>query len=64
MADTHFKIEKSLDDGSTKTTIDRLYDDEAVDELARLLGGAEITDTVRDNAKEMKDLAAGKKKGF
>ena len=64
MADTHFKIEKSLDEGSTKTTIDRLYDDEAVDELARLLGGAEITDTVRDNAKEMKDLAAGKKKGF
>jgi DNA repair protein RecN (Recombination protein N) len=64
MADTHFKIEKSLDEGSTKTTIDRLYDDEAVDELARLLGGAEITDTVRDNAKEMKELAAGKKKGF
>ncbi len=64
MADTHFKIEKSSDEDSTKTTIDRLYDDEAVDELARLLGGAEITDTVRDNAKEMKDLAAGKKKGF
>ncbi len=64
MADTHFKIEKSSDEDSTKTTIDRLYDDEAIDELARLLGGAEITDTVRDNAKEMKDLASAKKKGF
>ena len=64
MADTHFKIEKSSDEDSTKTTIERLYDDEAIDELARLLGGAEITDTVRDNAKEMKDLASAKKKGF
>ena len=32
------------------------------DELARILGGAKITDTVRQNAKEMQELAAQIKK--
>jgi DNA repair protein RecN (Recombination protein N) len=32
-----------------------------VDELARLLGGAEITETVRQNAEEMKKLAKKRK---
>ena len=57
MADAHFEISKSAINGSTLTTI-RLLDRQAsVEELARLLGGAEITDTVRKNATEMKDLA-------
>lgn len=57
MADAHFEISKSAINGSTLTTI-RLLDRQAsVEELARLLGGAEITDTVRKNAAEMKDLA-------
>lgn len=57
MADAHFEISKSARDGSTLTTI-RLLDRKAsVEELARLLGGAKITDTVRKNAVEMKDLA-------
>ena len=28
-----------------------------IEELARILGGAEITETIRNSAKEMKDLA-------
>lgn len=57
MADAHFEISKSAINGSTLTTI-RLLDRQAsVEELARLLGGAKITDTVRKNAAEMKDLA-------
>ena len=32
-----------------------------MDELARLLGGAEITETVRQNAEEMKKLAKERK---
>ena len=57
MADAHFEISKSARDGSTLTTI-RLLDRKAsVDELARLLGGARITDAVRKNAVEMKELA-------
>lgn len=32
-------------------------EEESVDELARILGGAKITDAVIENAKEMKELA-------
>ena len=39
------------------TSIRRLADDEIVEELARILGGAQITDAVRENAQEMKRLA-------
>ena len=35
---------------------------EMVAELARLLGGAEITEAVYDNAREMKRLAGERKK--
>ncbi|MCR4717651.1 MAG: DNA repair protein RecN [Lachnospiraceae bacterium] len=64
MADTHYMIEKQMSKSSTKTTITRLYDDAAEKELARLLGGAKITDAVKDNAHEMRELARARKKGF
>ena len=51
MADTHFEIAKSAAAGSTTTTIHPLCGDEMVKELARLLGGAKITDAVYDNAR-------------
>lgn len=57
MADSHYCIEKQAVDGSTVTEIRRLREEEIVEELARILGGAEITDTVRENAQEMKRLA-------
>ena len=57
MADHHFAIEKSVSGGRTVTQIRPLDDQEAADELARLLGGAQITETVRQNAREMKRLA-------
>ena len=57
MADCHFEIKKSTDGASTKTRITRLKEDEVVAELARLLGGAQITDAVPQNAREMKELA-------
>ena len=57
MADTHFEIEKHQKGTETITEIHPLEGDESVRELARLLGGAEITDAVFGNAKEMKELA-------
>lgn len=57
MADSHFCIEKQAVDGSTETRIRKLSGQEMTEELARILGGAEITDAVRDNAREMKRLA-------
>ena len=41
----------------TLTRIRRLSESESVQELARILGGAEITKTVYDSAREMKELA-------
>lgn len=57
MADSHYAIEKAAVDGKTTTTIRKLGHEEMIQELARLLGGAKITDTVYDNAREMKELA-------
>ncbi len=57
MADSHYLIEKNAEGGGTTTHIRLLAGDEVTEELARILGGAEITDAVRDNAREMKLLA-------
>lgn len=57
MADSHFEIVKSVQKGKTVTNIRRLEKEESIHELARLLGGAQITDVVRQNAREMKELA-------
>ena len=57
MADTHFEIEKHVKVNETTTQIHPLNEEDSVRELARLLGGAEITSAVLENAKEMKELA-------
>ena len=49
----HLQVSKSLNDGQTLSTIRPLNDDERVDEVARMLGGVEITQTTRQHAKEM-----------
>lgn len=62
MADAHYSIEKQTDGSSTQTIIRELKKEEQIDELARILGGAAITDRVKENAREMKELAAASKK--
>lgn len=57
MADAHYEIEKHLKGTETITEIHPLEGEASVRELARLLGGAEITPAVLQNAKEMKELA-------
>ncbi len=57
MADTHFLIEKSVENGHTISGIKKLMEDETITELARMLGGSAITEAVMTNAKEMKDMA-------
>lgn len=61
MADTHFLIEKSVKDERSATQIRKLQDKESVEELARMLGGASITENVLNNAREMKELATKSK---
>ena len=57
MADRHFEISKSAEGGKTRTVIRFLEEEASVKELSRLLSGAEVTDTVLDNAREMRRLA-------
>lgn len=57
MADAHYAIEKTARNQETTTNIRLLDEEEMTEELARILGGAEITDAVRTSAKEMKQLA-------
>lgn len=63
MADAHFEIKKAEQDGKNVTSIQRLSDKQSVQELARLLGGAKLTDAVQSNALEMKKFAQEIKKG-
>lgn len=57
MADSHYVIEKETNKVSTTTHIRQLKEEEAISELARILGGAKITENVLVNAKEMKSFA-------
>lgn len=62
MSDTHYVIEKATDGVKTKTNIFELTEEQSIQEIARILGGAVITDRVIDSAKEMKELANNTKK--
>ncbi|MBR5337201.1 MAG: DNA repair protein RecN [Lachnospiraceae bacterium] len=57
MASAHYLIEKRVVDAATVSEIRLLDHEESIMELARMLGGAEITDNVIANAREMKELA-------
>lgn len=55
-ADAHYLIEKSAEQNATHTRIEVLEEEQSVQELARLLGGAKITDSILESAREMKEL--------
>ena len=61
MADHNYLIEKNNSLNKTSTVIRQLEGDEIVEEIARILGGAKITDAVLESAREMKELAHQKK---
>lgn len=51
--DFHYQIQKISDENSTHTTVAPLSQDQKVEEIARLLGGMNITKASLDNAKEL-----------
>lgn len=61
MADAHYMIEKNMKGESTVTNIRQLEIEDSIRELARILGGARITEKVMESAKEMKELASKSK---
>ena len=59
MADNHYMIEKNTKDDLTKTNVKRLGQNETVHEIARIIGGATISDITLQNAREMLENARG-----
>ncbi len=60
LADSHFRISKVSDDKVTRTGLTVLSPDERVNEIARMLGGVEITQKTIDHAAEMLEGGARK----
>lgn len=61
MADHHYEIMKAVSGGRTATSVTELATDKRINELARMLGGVEVTEKTRHHAQEMLDLAHGLK---
>jgi DNA repair protein RecN (Recombination protein N) len=53
MADTHFSVEKGERDGRTYTNVAELERSRRREELARLTGGAHVSDTMLQSAEEL-----------
>jgi DNA repair protein RecN (Recombination protein N) len=49
----HLRVSKAQQDGGAQTTVEQLEDAQRIDEVARILGGATITDKARVAAAEM-----------
>ncbi len=53
MGDQHFKINKSTFENQTRTEVLLLDEEQRIEEISRIIGGIEITDTIRQTAREM-----------
>lgn len=53
MSDHHLYISKHEKDNRTTTTVRELTGDARIDEIARMISGATVTELTRENAKEM-----------
>ena len=62
MADTHFSVEKGVLDGRTFTRVQELTRAQRREELARLTGGEQITQTMLEGAEELLSAADAYKK--
>jgi DNA repair protein RecN (Recombination protein N) len=54
----HLRVAKLTDGRTTRTTLTELAPNERIEELARMLGGIEVTSKAREHAKEMLKNAA------
>jgi DNA repair protein RecN (Recombination protein N) len=59
----HLRVTKLTDGRTTRTTLAELTADERVEELARMLGGIEVTAKAREHARDMLAAAAGHPRG-
>ncbi len=53
MGQQHFKISKTISEDKTETEVQLLNQEQRIEEVARIIGGIKISDTVRKTAAEM-----------
>ena len=51
--DNHFQVSKASDKKTTETQVFELYDDDRIEEIARMLGGVKISEQTLSHAREM-----------
>ena len=51
--DSHFRVAKKVAGGRTATTVEMLADEQKIEEISRMLGGVDLTQTTREHAREM-----------
>ena len=59
LGDQHFKVEKRVENGTTKTTIRRLTEAQQATQVASLISGEDVTDAALKSAREL--MAAGER---
>jgi DNA repair protein RecN (Recombination protein N) len=58
--DRHYRVVKAVSGDRTITSVDVLSEQDRLDEIARMLGGTELTKKTREHAREMLELSLGK----
>ena len=52
-ADQHYHVSKAAKDGSAKTIVQQLSEQQRLDEISRMLSGADVTDAARQAAEQL-----------
>lgn len=50
---THLRVVKNVTNGRTSTVVESLDAEKKIEEISRMLGGVDLTETARDHAREM-----------
>ena len=53
LGNVHFRVKKEIEDGRTRSRIDRLSETEQVEQVASLISGSEITEAALESAREL-----------
>lgn len=60
----HLRVSKQVADGRTSTLVEKIDERQKIEEIGRMLGGVDVTETAKDHAREMLAAAtAGAKAG-
>ena len=49
----HLRVTKQVADGRTATRVEKIDEEQKIEEISRMLGGVDLTETARDHAREM-----------